>query len=455
MRFPGLEHCTSTDRERSSEVGDNFGHHSAFVPRAVVEPASVDEVVRLVAAARAQGVTLAAHGRGHATFTHHRADVVVSMRKLGRVGAISGSGSEGSNVWVEAGASWQDVLDATLPLGKAPRTLPDFQQLSVGGTLSVGGVGGESHRHGALVDGVSELEVVTGTGERLRCSSDREPELFAACLAGLGQCALITGARVQLVDVAPDVRSLRSRHGSLGGLMRVLTGLASTSSFHHLYANVTLRAAGAGFEYELVASQYGERAWDATSFRRWLDVELPGHDVIAIDAIDWSFDAFSRRVESYVEAMQRCGTWQMAHPWLDLFLPESVAAPFVQQVLDGLAPEDLGEGGVLLYAIRRDAKGGALPPLLRVPEASTYVLFDVLRNVPIAPKDHVDRALRDNRATYLECRRLGGTLYPIGSTPMSVDDWGEHFGEQHESFRRAKLRFDSDRVLAPGLEVFR
>ena len=54
------------------------------------------------------------------------------------------------------------------------RSLPDYLDLSVGGTLAVGGVGAHASRgFGVQTDNVVELQVVTGTGEEVTCSADR------------------------------------------------------------------------------------------------------------------------------------------------------------------------------------------------------------------------------------------------------------------------------------------
>lgn len=41
----------------------------------------------------------------------------------------------------------------------------DFIELSIGGTLSLGGIGSQSFRFGPQVDNVLELQVVTGAGD--------------------------------------------------------------------------------------------------------------------------------------------------------------------------------------------------------------------------------------------------------------------------------------------------
>jgi len=67
----------------------------------------------------------------------------------------------------DAGVTWAELLKTTLARGLTPPVMTEFQDLSIGGTLSLGGLGGASHRFGAQVDHVLELEVVTGAGELL------------------------------------------------------------------------------------------------------------------------------------------------------------------------------------------------------------------------------------------------------------------------------------------------
>ena len=56
-------------------------------------------------------------------------------------------------------------------------------EVTVGGTLSAGGFGTTSYRHGVQIGQVEQLEVVTGTGERVLCSRTRNADLFDAVRA--------------------------------------------------------------------------------------------------------------------------------------------------------------------------------------------------------------------------------------------------------------------------------
>ena len=56
-----------------------------------------------------------------------------------------------------------------------PPVLPDYIGQTVGGTLSVGGIGAMSFRAGAQIDHVVELLAVTGEGRIVRCSPRPPP----------------------------------------------------------------------------------------------------------------------------------------------------------------------------------------------------------------------------------------------------------------------------------------
>ena len=159
--------------------------------------------MRLVRFARRHAIAVAARGEGHGAFgqAQARGGVVIDMGKLARVHAIDATSAD-----VDAGVTWRALLDRTLARGLVPPTLTDYQDLSVGGTLSVGGIGGAGFRHGAQVDNVVALDVVTGTGDRVRCSRTRSPQLFDAVLAGRRQCGVMTRAVLRLARAPSTVR---------------------------------------------------------------------------------------------------------------------------------------------------------------------------------------------------------------------------------------------------------
>ena len=58
---------------------------------------------------------------------------------------------------------WIEVLNKTLELGLTPVSWTDYLYLTIGGTLSNGGISGQTSRYGPQISNVLELDVITGT----------------------------------------------------------------------------------------------------------------------------------------------------------------------------------------------------------------------------------------------------------------------------------------------------
>jgi cytokinin dehydrogenase len=202
-RPPSLHGEVRFDQRARAAAAEDFGHLVHRAPEGVLLPGSDEDVAATVRWAAERGRRFAAQGNRHSVFGRAQAGdgIVADLRRLRAVHDV-----QDDRVVVDAGATWREVLAATLPRGLAPPVLPDYLDLSVGGTLVVGGVGSRTWRSGVVADNVLELRVVTGRGQRISCSTARNPRLFDAVRAGLGQVAVITGATLPLVPAPRMVR---------------------------------------------------------------------------------------------------------------------------------------------------------------------------------------------------------------------------------------------------------
>ena len=88
--------------------------------------------------------------------------------------------------------------------------LTDYLELTVGGTLSAGGIGGASHHWGAQANNVLELHVMdAASGEVVTCSPERNPEWFFAALASHGSGGIITQVTIPLIAASRWARIYR------------------------------------------------------------------------------------------------------------------------------------------------------------------------------------------------------------------------------------------------------
>ena len=81
-----------------------------------------------------------------------------------------------------------------------------------------------------------------------------------------------------------------------------------------------------------------------------------------------------------------------------------------------LTPEDLGPDGgfILLFPVRNLFPEA---PAFRLPREKQVFLFDILTSGALSDPDYISTHLAKARACFEAARDLGGTLYPIGSTP--------------------------------------
>jgi cytokinin dehydrogenase len=185
----------------------DFGNIIRREPRAVLKPASTADIAGLMQWARKQGLKVAGRGQGHSTYGRPLIEdgVVVDISSLNAIHHI-----QADRIVVDAGATWNSVLEATLAQGLTPPVLTNYLGLSVGGTIVIGGIGGSSSRYGMQTDNLLELDVVTGDGRVVTCSPDSEPDLFDAMRGGLAQCGIIAGATLRLIRAPQRVRARRA-----------------------------------------------------------------------------------------------------------------------------------------------------------------------------------------------------------------------------------------------------
>jgi FAD/FMN-containing dehydrogenase len=450
---PKLDGTLLTDPASLDADADDFGHFVHHRPAAVLRPGSVADVVAMVRFCDAHRIQVAARGQGHGTNGQAQVagGLVIETAPLNGIAPIADGPAGARTVTVGAGAVWSTVVRATLPYGLTPPVFTDYLELSVGGTLSVGGLGGQSHRQGAQVDNVTALQVVTGAGELVACSPSRHADLFRAVLAGLGQCAVIVSATLRLVTAPTSVRHFLLPYTDLATFLDDQRRLAQDGRFAYVEGSVGADAGGEFTGYVLEAVAYGPPAGpepDDATLLRGLRHDPAG----AVTAETLGYFDFLDRLAAGVAALEQAGLWSWAHPWLNLLLPGDRTAELAGALLDELAGQDIGPGGVvLLYPLVRRRLG---TPLLRMPDDPVPYLLAVLWTLD--PADTAAVAAREaaNHVMYETVRAAGGTQYPVGSIPMTPADWRAQYGRAWDGFAAAKRRYDPRGLLAPGQNVF-
>lgn len=439
--LPPLDGELVFDAASLVSASDDFGHLIHHAPWAVLRPGSVDDLVAMLKFAKQERLRVAMQGQSHSTYGQAQAaaGIVVDSRSLDQIHAVTPQYVE-----VDAGVIWRDLVNVTMQHELAPLALTDYLGLSVGGVLSVGGIGGATHRHGFVADNCLELQVVTGGGQVVTCSPSVRSDLFESVLGGLGQHGLIVRAKIPLAPQLPNGRVFQVVYENISDYLADLRQLASEERFDFLEGQVIASPTG-GWAFMLEAALwYDETPPDANDALAGLRANPSSATVT-----DYTYLQWVNRVDFAVEQLKAAGLWETPHPWLDLFLPDSEIEAYVTSVLATLTPADVGAGLQLLYPFKRQRLG---PSLVQVPEQEVSWLYDILR-IPFEPSV-APQQVAHNRQLYEAAAAVGGKRYPICAVPFTQADWMEHYGQAWRRVRANKRRFDPHLILTPGQNMF-
>lgn len=174
----------------------NWAGNQRWVPAERRTPASVYEVAEIVTAAHRAGRPVKAIGAGHSfTATAATAGVQLSLDRLDGVVAVD---PECGRVTVEAGIRLHRLNDELAAAGLAMPNLGDIDKQSVAGAIATA-THGTGLTLGNLATTVVGLQLVTGRGEIVRCSSELDPELLRVARVGLGALGVVTEITLQCV----------------------------------------------------------------------------------------------------------------------------------------------------------------------------------------------------------------------------------------------------------------
>jgi FAD/FMN-containing dehydrogenase len=391
------------------------------------------------------GIKVTVRGQGHSIFgqSQNTGGLLIDTSTMNTVHAI-----EAGSAVVDAGCTWRKVLDAALagPRPQTPKVLTGFTLLSVGGTLSAGGISGMAYAQGCLVEHVLELKVVTGDGKVVVCSEAHERALFDAVLAGQGQCAVILQATIPLRPAPPRTKDYTLFFKTLPALMTAMNALLDEARLDLIWGGAA--PTPAGFVYPLFANAHFDPATgpepDVADLFRAVDLPMPPI------VVDRTYREYIEKVDQDILSIP----WGPGrYPvWLDVFVPQEGFDDYVGGIISGSQPDDLGQAALILFFPLESAS--VTRPLLRVPAGRRSFMFDYFRNTDPTTPEKAEELIARNHVLYREGVAMGATVYPIGAVPMTHEDWKQHYGPAWEAFAKAKRSHDPRGTLGSGVTIF-
>ncbi|CAK9328226.1 unnamed protein product [Citrullus colocynthis] len=476
------------DSAALTSAATDFGHMVSDPPAAVLFPSSVNDIITLVKLANSRSVpfNIAAKGCGHSVRGQAMAGngVVVEMTSLNNPTRISISGSESVGFFADVGGEqlWIDVLNATLKHGLAPASWTDYLYLTVGGTLSNAGISGQTFRYGPQISNVVELDVVTGKGDLVSCSAERNKELFNSVLGGLGQFGIIVRARIPLFQAPNRVKWVRmlysnfsefvkdqeklismSNNGSkqkgaldyLEGLLLMHDGPPDNwrSSFfppsHHSTIISLVNQHSIIYCLE-VAKYYDNRS--RHTLDKELDDLLEGLDFLPRYKFekDVSYVEFLNRVRGGELSLRSQGVWDVPHPWLNLFVPKSRIIEFNSGIFkDIILKRKITNGPILIYPMNRSKWDDKMSAV--IPEEEVFYTIGFLNSSGFEDWEAMEE---QNKEILRFCNSVDMKIKQYLPHYKTKEDWEKHFGPKWKMIQDRKKEFDPKMILSPGQKIF-
>ncbi|CEO98908.1 FAD-binding PCMH-type domain-containing protein [Plasmodiophora brassicae] len=413
-----------------------------------VEPASVricETEADVINAVRSSDGPIAVRATGHGQGSTLVPDgLVIDVNALRDIISISPD----SGIVVGAGCSFHDVLDALRPLNLTTVTQTDWQGLSVGGIVSVGGLGPGLFRHGLVIDSVTALRIVTGNGAVHDVGPD--DDLFRAALGGLGQFGVILRVRLR---VAP--RPARARlHRCVTTLDGYLRADYSSATLHNVQTFPRLNQPGTFVNLESAFADFPhDRYPDAWLFLHeyvsfyndgagndGAGTVLRDEDVLAKYVRDVSYDEWVFRLDDkFGRRAPHVDETPLYRPWFEAFIGGQDAVEFIdREVLRNVTADDNPSGSLMItYPV--SSMRSVNSDSISFPDGfSSGIYFGWLRVTPDKEQAKRFRLQDDARRVRFQERSRG---YLSSAMPRSVEQWRLYLGED----RLVRLRLLADR----------
>jgi cytokinin dehydrogenase len=436
----------SDDASREA-VASDFGRLIARKPATVVRPDETADVAKTLKFAARHGLSVSTRGGGHSQTGQSLSEhIVLDMGSLSKVRAV-----DEASVVCQTGLTWRSLVEQLSRERLSPPVLTNNLDVTIGGTLSTGGLGVASWRHGTQADNCLDLEVVTGEGEIVRCSPGANQDLFDAVRAGMGQFGVMTEAKLRLRNHAPKFRSYYLLYDDLAVLLKDLEAVMTDERFDFLESWCvpapmgfkkagTERQAFAQWFYPLHATVECEEGAAPDAKEKLAGLKFYKH----VHTEDGELVQFFARLDSLFALWKRSGAWEFAHPWMECVLPWQTTGLYIGQVLQNMPPQAIAGGHILLWPSRGNV---CKVPLFMRPTGDFVMGFGLL---PAVPPKFLEEALPRLNLASQAAVMMGGKRYLSGWIPFDAAGWKAHYGDKWETVCALKKKFDPKGLLNPG-----
>jgi len=419
----------------------DFGKLAVQIPRGVFRPRSEEQLLKFIALANKHEVKITCRGQGHTTDGQALCEngIVIDLRELPK--KLGFANQSKNALVVSAHATWKELLDFTIQEGLTVPVLTDYLPLSVGGTLSIGGLGGSSFKKGSQADNVLSFRILTFEGRILTCSKKENAELFYAALCSLGQMGIMLDVTVSLVESKQHAHCRSLYYRNLEQFLKDQRTLFTKGKIDHLKGYIQKKN---GELYHVIETSVfdNEPSGEHCGLYEGLSPEI-------IEKRDVLYKDFVHEVTHFADFLSQLNKWDVPHPWYGVLLPEDQIAEHVKMALK--SPFLTGSEPVLLYPLDSELLKELF--FIRPEGKKTIYLFTLLYNCSPVEDPYTDCAkiVEHNKKLYQDAVSRGGCYYLPQAMP-SLEEWKRHFGKMWPVFSLMKAKYDPHHIKPLRIE---
>ncbi|MEU1756182.1 geranylgeranylglyceryl/heptaprenylglyceryl phosphate synthase [Micromonospora matsumotoense] len=427
----GLRRPVRTDLPGRQAYATNVGRLHDLLPAVVAPVTSAEEVAHVLRTTRAAGTPVAVRGSGHSFGLQGLSDGGVLI--VGEPGDPGVRLLDEGTAEVSARAPWYAAEMALNARGRSIPVLTNHLTVSIGGTLSVGGYGEGTIRHGGQVDLVERFRLILPDGQARWCSPVESPELFRYGIGSLGQLGVLDRVVLRTVDHQRHTTIATRRHPSLTALVGSIGWLAEEQRS----------------PVDLFSAQHYEGGFIATYGMRGdgqLPQQLRRQTEIRVEA-DWP-------LRSMRESRRNPADPSVHFIWADYCLSLPAAAEFARFLDAEILPSPgyrEGAGRLLMLGVHRPEQRPGVPFTPAAGLRGLAVGFGLYFSVPRGDAAGVARVQGLHRQVLAECLALGGRPYLAGWYDLDEADLQSMYGADLVAVRRLRRELDPHGLFNPGL----
>ncbi|PWY55898.1 hypothetical protein DGG96_09175 [Legionella qingyii] len=424
-------------------------------PTLIVEPESRNDILKIVKLANTYKMPIAVKGFGHSTGNQHETNkgILINIKKLNRIHSLKKTKNDIYCINADSGVSWRKLINYCLNYGLMPYVFTDWLDLSLGGTISMGGIGSASFRYGIQSDYLVKASIVTKFGQHYRMDKTHHSELFNAARAGLGQFGIITSVEMTLRKSPTNCTVYKQIYTNFDTFFKDSFELIEKTRVDAIIAHFECNKS------ELIkrrlGSDYKKIYHKDFSRSKWLAI-LEVTEFSASNSSPPIFKDCLKESFSIKDYLYRIP------PILDPGLEKqdsthteaTLLFPYNQKCLDlfytllnQLSYEQLGFGTILFIPLKSSV---IKSPFFIKPQSTYCFLLGILsRNMNTLASKQFSYLIMD---FYKKALALGACRYPCDS--LKTLSWPNHYGSCWEEFLKLKKTFDPNNIYSLGFSIY-